>query len=203
METKIRDKTGTLASTSRRPMWLLTGFWVCVVISIAVVIRRLVELVSPSHNRPPQMAAVDTTFSSHAVLTAAHIIPAGLFVMLAAMILVRRSRSDWLERLFFPFGAITGVTGYAMSGLCYWRLDRSFRGPGVRYVVLMVAGPCLLVPASRRCCAHEGVDGPSRGYPAWHRDDAPRDGSFFCDKPFDPSHTEAVFRDRFLDWFLD
>jgi hypothetical protein len=61
------------------------------------------------------MAAIDATFSSHAVLTAMHIIPAALFVVLAAVVLLRRTGSKWVERLFFSFGAMTGATAYAMS----------------------------------------------------------------------------------------
>jgi hypothetical protein len=101
--------------TSRRPLWLLAGFWFCVVIAIAVVLRRLVELIRPSPGGPPQMASLDAAFSSHAALTLAHIIPAAIFVILAALVLLRRTSDSWAERLFFPFGAITGVTAYAMS----------------------------------------------------------------------------------------
>src|SRR6476661_2063424 len=101
--------------TSRHPLWLLAGFWFCVVIAIAVVLRRLVELIRPSHGGPPQMAALEATFSSHAVLTVMHIIPAAIFVLLSAAVLLRRTGGEWLERLFFPFGAVTGVTAYAMS----------------------------------------------------------------------------------------
>ena len=61
------------------------------------------------------MAALDATFSFHAVLTAMHIIPAAIFVLLATGVLLRRTSGTWLERLFFFFGAITGVTAYAMS----------------------------------------------------------------------------------------
>ncbi len=61
------------------------------------------------------MASIDAVFSSHAVLTAMHIIPAAIFVLLAVGVLLRRTGSEWLERLFFPFGAITGATAYAMS----------------------------------------------------------------------------------------
>jgi hypothetical protein len=100
--------------TSRHPLWLLSGFWFCLVISIAAVLRRLTELIRPSHGRPAQMAAMDATFSSHAVLTAMHIVPAAVFVLLSASVLLR-TRSGWPERLFFPFGVITGVTAYAMS----------------------------------------------------------------------------------------
>lgn len=101
--------------TSRHPLWLLSGFWICVFISIAIVVRRLNELIRPSNNGPPQMAGIDATFSSHAVLTAVHIIPAAMFVLLAAGVLLRRTGGEWLERLFFPFGVITGATAYAMS----------------------------------------------------------------------------------------
>ena len=105
------------AETSRHPLWLLAGFWSCVVIAIAVVVRRLVELIRPSHGSPPQMASLDATFSSHAVLTVMHIVPAAIFVLLSAAVLLRRTGGEWLERLFFPFGAVTGATAYAMS---YW-----------------------------------------------------------------------------------
>src|SRR5438046_266419 len=101
--------------TLRHPLWLLSGFWICVVIAIAVVLRRLNELIHTSQGRPRQMAALDATFSSHAALTAIHIIPAGIFVLLAAGILLRRGAGGWMERFFFLFGAITGVTAYAMT----------------------------------------------------------------------------------------
>jgi hypothetical protein len=101
--------------TSRHPLWLLLGFWFSAFIAIAVVLRRIDALIQPSPGAPPQMAAMDATFSSHAVLTVMHIVPAAIFVLLAAAVLLRRSPGEWLERLFFPFGVITGVTAYAMS----------------------------------------------------------------------------------------
>ena len=103
------------AETSRHPLWLLAGFWFCVVIAIGVVLRRLVGLIRPSHGSPPPMASLDATFSSHAVLTATQIIPAAIFVVLSAAVLLRRSGGEWLEQLFFPFGAVTGATAHAMS----------------------------------------------------------------------------------------
>jgi hypothetical protein len=105
------------AESSRHPLWLLAGFWFCVLIAIAVVVRRLIELIRPSHGGPPQMVSLDATFSSHAVLTTIHIIPAAIFVLLSAALLLRRTGGEWLERLFFPFGFVTGATAYAMS---YW-----------------------------------------------------------------------------------
>jgi hypothetical protein len=98
------------AETSRHPLWLLAGFWFCVVIAIGVVLRRLVELIRPSQGSPPQMASLDAIFSSHPVLTATHIIPAAIFVLLSAAVLLRPTSGEWSERLFFPFGAITGAT---------------------------------------------------------------------------------------------
>jgi hypothetical protein len=108
-----QDTPSSLAS--RHPLWLLSGFWVCVVISIAVVLRRLTELIRPSNGRPAQMASIDATFSAHAVLTAMHIIPAAVFVLLAVGVLLRPPVGEWLERLFFLFGALTGATAYLMS----------------------------------------------------------------------------------------
>lgn len=106
---------GISSRSSGHPLWLLAGFWLCVVIAIAVVLRRIIELVHPATARPPQMASLDATFASHAVLTAMHIVPAAVFVLLAAVLLLRRHAPEWMEQLFFPFGAITGITAYAMS----------------------------------------------------------------------------------------
>jgi hypothetical protein len=98
------------------PKWLLTGFWICVVIAIGAVIRRLVVLAHPSPNAAKQMVDLDAAFASHAVLTALHIVPAAIFVILAAVILVRRTTNGvFLKQLFFLFGAVTGVTAYLMS----------------------------------------------------------------------------------------
>lgn len=36
-------------------------------------------------------------------------------MILAAAVLLRRTSSEWLEWFFFPFGAITGATAYAMT----------------------------------------------------------------------------------------
>ncbi len=61
------------------------------------------------------MAAIDATFSAHALLTAMHIIPAAIFVLLAVSVLLTRTAKEWMERLFFLFGGITGLTAYAMN----------------------------------------------------------------------------------------
>jgi hypothetical protein len=96
--------------------WLRIGFWACIVISVAVVLRRTVALAHPPQSAPPQLAALDAAFASHAALTLAHIIPALAFVVVAPLFFLRRFASaTWPERLLFPLGAVVGVTAYAMS----------------------------------------------------------------------------------------
>jgi hypothetical protein len=96
--------------------WLRIGFWACIVISVAVVLRRAVALAHPPQSAPPQLAALDAAFASHAALTLAHIIPALAFVVLAPFVYLRRfAGAAWPERLLFPLGAVVGATAYAMS----------------------------------------------------------------------------------------
>jgi hypothetical protein len=90
-------------------------FWFCVVIAIGVVVRRLKELIVPSVNPRSPMAELEATFSSHAVLTAAHIVPAAVFVLCSIPVLSRMSVARPLQWLFFVSGWITGLTAYAMS----------------------------------------------------------------------------------------
>ncbi|MGC1294728.1 MAG: DUF2306 domain-containing protein [Alloacidobacterium sp.] len=98
------------------PTLLRIGFWICVVIAIAVVIRRLVALINPPQSPPSLMAGLDGAFASHTALTLAHILPALGFVALIALTYFRRFASAlWIERLLFPLGAIVGITAYAMS----------------------------------------------------------------------------------------
>jgi hypothetical protein len=100
------------------PGWLKVGFWICVVIAVAVVLRRVAVLVHPTQagaaGSSPTVA-LDAVFASHATLTFAHIIPAMAFVLLTPFVLLRRAGGEWPERLFFPLGAWVGVTAYAMS----------------------------------------------------------------------------------------
>jgi hypothetical protein len=96
--------------------WVRVGFWVCTAISVAVVLRRSVALIHPPQSAPPQLAALDATFASHAVLTLAHILPALAFVALAPFLYIRRFAGlAWPKRLLFPLGTVVGVTAYAMS----------------------------------------------------------------------------------------
>src|ERR1700681_3432088 len=85
-------------------------------ISVAVVRLSTVALIYPPQSAPPQLAALDATFASHAALTLAHILPALIFVVLAPFLYIRRFASvAWPKRLLFPLGAVVGITAYAMS----------------------------------------------------------------------------------------
>ncbi len=83
------------------PNWLRIGFWISIVISIAVVLRRVVALAATTRNGPPQLTALDDVFASHALLTLAHILPALLFVLLVPFIVLRPvNRPSWIDRAF-------------------------------------------------------------------------------------------------------
>jgi hypothetical protein len=103
---------------TRHPGWLLTGFWICVVIAFAVVLRRVIALAHPSTTSGP-MGNLDSAFSSHAALTLAHIIPAAAFVALSIAVLFSHSRPVWLVRSFFLLGVVTGLTAYAMTAYAF------------------------------------------------------------------------------------
>jgi hypothetical protein len=101
----------------RFPLPLKIGFWFCIVIAVAVVIRRIVALSTPpSSSAPPQLAALDAYFAAHATLTYIHILCALAFVVLLPLLFWRRTRSSIiLERVIFPLGLVVGITAYAMS----------------------------------------------------------------------------------------
>jgi hypothetical protein len=98
------------------PFWLHVGFWACVVIAVAAVIRRVFALLYPQHSAPPQLAALEKGFASHTALTLAHILPAFAFVLVAPFFVFRKSSATgWPEHALFPLGLVVGVTAYAMS----------------------------------------------------------------------------------------
>jgi hypothetical protein len=99
------------------PLGLKIGFWFCIAIAIAVVLRRVVALSTPpSPNAPAQLAALDAYFTAHAALTYVHILCALVFVLLLPLLFWRRTRSSVsLQRAIFPLGLIVGITAYAMS----------------------------------------------------------------------------------------
>ncbi len=106
---------GSAMGTGAYPRWLKVGFWICVTIAVAVVLRRVVALAHPTQGGTSPTAGLDAVFASHAALTLAHILPAMAFVLLTPLVLSHRPGALWAERLFFPLGAVVGVTAYAMS----------------------------------------------------------------------------------------
>lgn len=104
------------SAENQAPRILRIGFWICIVIAVAVVLRRLAALAYPSSSGPPQTAELDQLFASHTALTLVHIVPALAFVLLVPFAVFRRFASlTWPERLLFPLGAIVGLTAYVMS----------------------------------------------------------------------------------------
>lgn len=99
------------------PRGLKIAFWLCIVVAIAAVLRRVIALSTPSNpHAPPQLAALDTYFVSHATLTYLHILCALAFVVLLPLLFWRRTReSARVEQAFFILGAMVGGTAYAMS----------------------------------------------------------------------------------------
>jgi hypothetical protein len=99
------------------PLWMRIAFWACIVIAVAVVIRRAVAfLLPPSTNAPPQLASLDAWFVSHHALTWTHILCAVAFVaLLPFLFFARTTGSRALERGFFLLGFAVAATAYAMS----------------------------------------------------------------------------------------
>jgi hypothetical protein len=98
------------------PAGLRFAFWTCVAIAIAVVVRRVVALISPTTGGPPQMVRLDAVFSGHAALTLAHILPAAAFVLLSPFALSRTFAGGRRILLaLYALGVWVGATAYAMS----------------------------------------------------------------------------------------
>ena len=99
------------------PGWLRAGFWICIVIAVAVVIRRMIALLTAgTYAGSPPLNELDAWFQAHAVLTWVHISVALAFViMLPFLFRVSTAKSDTLEKAFFILGTTTGATAYGMS----------------------------------------------------------------------------------------
>ena len=94
--------TSTLPTKHSFPLWMRIGFWICIVIAIAVVLRRVLALAYPPRSAPPQMAALDKVFASHDALTLAHILPALAFVIITPFLYMRR-RARGQKNCCFPW----------------------------------------------------------------------------------------------------
>lgn len=98
-------------------MWIKIGFWVCIVIAVAVVLRRAVALsTAPNPSAPPQLASLDAFFLSHATITWIHILCALAFVAMLPFLFWRGTRSSRaFESGFFVLGFVVGATAYTMT----------------------------------------------------------------------------------------
>src|ERR1700679_1586766 len=80
---------------ARFPLGLKIGFWFCMVIAVAVVIRRVAALSTPPNpNAPPQLASLDAWFTAYATLTYVHILCALVFVLLLPLLFWHRTRNS-------------------------------------------------------------------------------------------------------------
>jgi hypothetical protein len=111
---QLADRPGALRLEF--PLWMKVGFWACLVVAIAVVVRRAVALLIPTgKGAPPEMARLDGRFAAHAVVTWIHILCALALVVLLPFIFRRTQNSRSLQEAFFILGAVTGISAYAMS----------------------------------------------------------------------------------------
>jgi len=109
MSTRPKRRPEIEVSTRRRtsPRWLRVGFWACIVISVAVVVRRVYALVRSTAGRPSAMAALDAVFASPRNSHPGTHSPALAFVMVSA---VRRFRGEG-ERVWLSTTLCTGSGG--------------------------------------------------------------------------------------------
>src|SRR4051794_15607263 len=114
--TQATDSRTTVRRESPAPLVLRAGFWFSLFVAVAVVIRRVIALANPAQSSTGRTAGLDLAFAQHTVLTLGHIIPALFFVLLAPIVILwRRAWPAWADLLFYPLGAVVGLTAYAMS----------------------------------------------------------------------------------------
>jgi len=108
---------GHAQSPVRFPGWLKAGFWVCVVIAVAAVMRRMVALsTATGRGAPPELSKLDAWFRAHSILTWVHISVALALVLLLPFVFRQRAeKASVVQQAFFVLGAITGMTAYGMS----------------------------------------------------------------------------------------
>jgi uncharacterized membrane protein len=104
-----------------RILWLIT--LLLVLIGVAIVVRRTVQLFAPSPAPTgfPEAAALDVGFARHRLLTMLHILPGLVFMVLGPLQFVgslRRRKPGlhrWTGRVVLASGAIIGGTALVMS----------------------------------------------------------------------------------------
>ncbi len=103
-------------SLPRVPRALRAGFWICIVIAVGVVLRRVLALRRPlATNAPPDLLRLDAFFKTHAALTYVHIFSALVFVCVLPFVFWSRTRSSTMVRLlFYTLGTIVGFSAFGM-----------------------------------------------------------------------------------------
>jgi hypothetical protein len=115
----LRDAAGEWSGSRniQFPGWMKAGFWACIVIAIAVVVRRAIALLVPLRpGAPPQLGQLDAYFRTHATLTWIHILTALVFVLLLPLFFWGRTRNSMVvQRGFLVVGVLVAMTAYAMN----------------------------------------------------------------------------------------
>src|ERR1700693_5819004 len=104
-----------------RFLWIAVGF--LVVIGIAAVTRRTLVLLWPVQftGEASPAAALDAGFARHIALTLVHILPGGLFLVLAPLQFMPSIRQRhlqvhrWMGRVLMVCGLIVGISALVMS----------------------------------------------------------------------------------------
>ena len=106
-----------LTSNPRLPIGLRAGFWLCILIGVAVVLRRLVALANQrSVTEPPDLRRLDAFFRRHAALTYAHICIALVFLCVLPMVFWSKTRGVPAVRFaYYGLGALVGITAFGMA----------------------------------------------------------------------------------------
>jgi uncharacterized membrane protein len=111
-----------MAVSKRASRFIWTGVIVLGVIGVAAVARRTLVLLWPDVSSKSSPAAVlDAGFARHLALTSIHILPGGLFLVLAPLQFARGIREKylqlhrWMGRVLFGCGLVIGVSALIMS----------------------------------------------------------------------------------------
>jgi len=110
-----------VSQRTTRLLWSAVGF--LVVIGLAAVTRRALVLLWPVQfaGKASPAAALDAGFARHVALTLVHILPGGLFLVLAPLQFMPNSRQKylqlhrWMGRILMVCGLIVGISALVMS----------------------------------------------------------------------------------------
>jgi hypothetical protein len=98
------------------PSTIQAGFWLCIFIGIAAVLRRALALQRPlATDAPPDLQRLDAFFTTHVLLTYVHILAALVFVCVLPFVFWSRTRaSTTVHLLFYTVGTIVGFSAFGM-----------------------------------------------------------------------------------------